>query len=239
MSAQYDAIGTSFDNLGKLLGAQLVHLFLQYTVEPLIDHSSFKALDLACGTGRGTRALPEWGAEFVLGVDISTSMIEAARASTDDQNIAYQVGDCSEPNIRYSSGPFDFVLGCWLLNYAPSGAKMADMFSQVAGNLNEGGKFVSITPPATEDPAGYIEKLAMIRPKMMGYFYTENAGPLAEGVRTHCWAGTEPKAAEFDAYHLRKSVYEKAARAGEFRDLEWRATGIPEPLRERGGYPEV
>ena len=240
MSTQYDSIGTSFNNMGKLPGALLGHAFLQHTVEPLIDRTGIKVLDLACGTGRCTRALREWGAESVLGVDISASMIDAARASsTGDQNIKFRVGDCAKPDVRYSEGPFDLVLGIWLLNYAASGSEMADMFRHIVGNLKNGGKFVAMTPRATENPVAYIEELAKVHPKVKGNVYTKNLGPVEDGVRIQCWAGTEPETVQFDAYHLRKSVYEKAARDGGFRgELKWVDCRIPEPLRARGDYPE-
>lgn len=241
MSTQYDAIGASFNNMSKLRGHQVIFHSLQKTVEPLVKHGDFKALDLACGTGRYTRGLREWGAKFVLGVDISTAMIDAARGSSDmgDANIKFEVGDCAQPDVRYGEGPFDLVLACWLLNYAASGAEMADMFRQAAGNLKEGGVMIAMTPYACEDPARHVEEAAKLRPKVMGQIHLENIGVVEEGIRVRLWAGTEPEIVQFEAYHLRKSVYEKAARDAGFKGkLEWTECSIPELAREREEFDD-
>ncbi|ERF76238.1 hypothetical protein EPUS_04315 [Endocarpon pusillum Z07020] len=240
MSTQYDAIGASYNNMSKLPGAGLVYLCIQQTVEPLIKHGDVKVLDLACGTGRFTHALRAWGAKSVLGVDISPAMINAAcGAGIRDANIKFEVGDCAQPDVRYADAPFDLVLSCWLLNYAASGAEMADMFRHAAGNLRAGGSMLAMTPCASEDPVRHIEEAAKVRPKAMGEVHLENIGAVEEGIRIRVWAGTEPEIVQFDSYHLRKSVYEKAARDRGFKGrLEWTDCRIPKLARERGEYDE-
>ena len=252
MSTQYDRIGASFNNLTKLPGSRLGYFCLQEAVEPLLkNNSGIKALDLACGTGRYTRALRSWGAASVLGVDISTRMIDAARASASastsastssspsfsspdvDEKVKFIVGDCSNPALRYSEGPFDLILGAWLLNYASCGAEMADMYRHVWINLKTGGTFVAMVPPATEDPAGQIAEAAQVRRKVRGETHMINLGPVEDGVRQRLWGGTEPEVIEFDGYHLRKSVYERAAREGGFAgELNWTECRIPQLARE-------
>jgi SAM-dependent methyltransferase len=55
-------------------------------------------LDLACGQGLATRALAEAGASHVVGVDLSSVMIELARARdpAHGPNVSYAVGDAQE-----------------------------------------------------------------------------------------------------------------------------------------------
>jgi len=54
--------------------------------------------------------------------------------------------------------------GAWFLNYAPSGRDMVDMFRNVALNLRDGGHFVGVTPPPTQDPTAFVEAERQARP---------------------------------------------------------------------------
>ena len=125
MSTQYDEIGTSYDEMRKLPVALLEAANVKEATKPYISGS--RVLDLACGTGLFSRAFLDWGASSVLGVDISTTMVNAARVSSTSNKLSFKVADCSRP-IQYEGGPFDLVFGAWLLNYAPSGKDMANMF---------------------------------------------------------------------------------------------------------------
>ena len=68
-------------------------------------------------------------------------MIDVARRSTTSEKIVFEVADGSKPK-KYRGGEYDLVFAGWLLNYAPSGKDMANMFRNVALNLKDGGHFV-------------------------------------------------------------------------------------------------
>jgi ubiquinone/menaquinone biosynthesis C-methylase UbiE len=67
-----------------------------------------RVLDLGTGTGVVARLVAERspGAE-VVGVDISTEMIEEARRLTDSPRIAYQVADAQK--LPFADGSFDLI----------------------------------------------------------------------------------------------------------------------------------
>lgn len=48
-----------------------------------------KVLDIACGEGYGSKLISEWGAEEVVGVDISSDAINVARQTFNDSNIKF------------------------------------------------------------------------------------------------------------------------------------------------------
>lgn len=139
MSNQYDNIGEAYNIKGELAVTLLQDANVEAVIKPYIRGA--RVLDLACGNGHYSRACIGWGASSVVGVDISPKMIDVARRSTTSEKIVFEMADCSKPR-KYRGGEYDLVFAGWLLNYAPSGKDMADMFRNVALNLKDGGHFV-------------------------------------------------------------------------------------------------
>ncbi|KAM0799153.1 S-adenosyl-L-methionine-dependent methyltransferase [Usnea florida] len=231
MSTQYDTIGATYEEMRTLPIAHLQDAHVSAATAPFLR--SARILDLACGTGYYSRKFLSWGARSVVGIDISSSMIDAARSasaanSSESQGITYHIGDCSRPHV-YEGGPFDIVFGAWLLNYASSRAEMRDMFRNACGNLKPGGHFIGVTPPPTEDPRGHTEKALAVQPAQYGGLVVTLVGDVEGGVATHLNAKMRTGTVEFDAFHLRKSVYEGAAREGGLEGaLRWRGVDSPD-----------
>ena len=76
---QYDAIALDYQKMSAavpLRDAEWYSLRVR-----LGDLTGLAVLDLACGDGMGTRLLKRWGADRVVGVDISTRRPVASRRS--------------------------------------------------------------------------------------------------------------------------------------------------------------
>ena len=233
MSTQYDTIGATYEEMRTLPIAHLQDAHVEAATTPFLP--SARILDLACGTGYYSRKFLSWGATSVVGIDISSGMIDAARNASpappdrcDPQGLTYHVGDCSHPQL-HEGGPFDVVFGAWLLNYAASGAEMRDMFRNAAVNLKPQGHFIGVTPPPTDDPRGHTERALAARPAQYGEVVVTIVGDVEGGVATHLNARMKTGTIDFDAYHLRKSVYEEAAREGGLKGaLRWREVDSPD-----------
>lgn len=231
METQYETIQAPYDEIRKCTIALIERANVQEAVAPFIKGA--RVLDLACGTGFYSFPLLEWGASSVLGVDLSPAMIEEARNVGSQMpsatgKTAFKVADCSVP-IAHEGGPFDLVFGAWLLNYAPSGKEMAKMFRNIALNLKDGGHFVGVVPPPTQDPATWVEAEAKARPKGSGLLLTSVTGAVEDGLTVHLHADTRSGAVDFDCYHLRKDVWEAAAREGGLHGkLSWSLSTVPE-----------
>ena len=246
MSTQYDTIRAAYDEFRKCTIALIERANVQEILTPFIKGAS--VLDLACGTGFYSYPFLKSGASKVVGVDISPAMIDEARAASShilsgSATIGFLVADCSKP-VSYEGGPFDVVFGAWLLNYAPSGREMVDMFRNVALNLKDGGHFVAVIPPPTNDPAGFVEQERMARPSESGGsggLVCNLKGAVEDGVLFHAHADTKFGSVDFDCYHLRKEVYEASAREGGFHgELTWSVTSIPdEVFKDREGGASV
>lgn len=96
-----------------------------------------KMLDLGCGFGWHCIYAMENGAEKVVGVDISTKMLEKAKAQTPYKNVEYI---CSAiEDLTFSENTFDIVLSSLTFHYIKD-------FNEVVKNihkfLKDGGDFV-------------------------------------------------------------------------------------------------
>lgn len=96
-----------------------------------------KVLDLGCGFGEHCKAFVTLGAEKVVGIDISSKMLEIAKQNNSHQKITYI--NMSIEDIALLNETFDVVVSSLALHYVEN-------FSNVACNvynlLNKGGVFV-------------------------------------------------------------------------------------------------
>ena len=246
MSTQYIKIQRAYDELRKSDVSLIEHANVQSAVAPFIEGA--RVLELACGSGFYSYDFLKWGASAVVGVDISTAMIEEARSMASTQRpysdagtgtIDFKVADCSIP-VAHDEGPFDLVFAAWLLNYARSGNDMIEMFRNVSLNLKEVGRFIAITPPPREDPAAFVEEERKIRPlpEGSGGLFLTTLGEVEDGIECNASMDTKFGKLSFDCYHLRKSIFEAAAREGGMEgELKWSLTEVPVEFlcTKRGG----
>ncbi|KAL9001076.1 MAG: hypothetical protein Q9188_005534 [Gyalolechia gomerana] len=226
MSTQYDKIVAPYNEMRKLPGAVLETYNMQQALAPYIKGAN--VLDLACGSGHYSHLLLSWGAAQVVGVDISSGMVEAAKAASSSDKVRFVVADCSIPT-KFDGGPFDIVFGGWFLNYAPSGAALANMFRNIDMNLKKGGRFFGVTSYPTQDPRRFNEIALEKKPLFWNRIFVEPTMDVEDGVSTRVTADIEPEKVQFDNYHLRRGVFEQAARDGGMDgQLLWKPTIFPE-----------
>ncbi|KAL2066566.1 hypothetical protein VTL71DRAFT_2637 [Oculimacula yallundae] len=223
---QYDTIQGPYDYIRGASIAFIERENVQDAVAPFIKDA--RVLELACGTGFYTYSFLSWGAHSILGVDISSVMLNSARRA--DQNASFIQADCSIPT-PYPGGPFDIIFGAWLLNYAPDRTGLVNMFRNIALNLKEGGRFVSITVPPSSNPIESINAEVEARPMPAGsgYLIYHPIKDVEDGVFFRVHGETPVGELDFECYHLKKEVYEEAAReAGLKGEMVWDVTKVPE-----------
>ncbi|THV55706.1 hypothetical protein BGAL_0004g00270 [Botrytis galanthina] len=248
-SHQYDTIQGPYDYIRTASIALIERENVHTAITPYIQDA--RILELACGTGFYTYPFVSWGAQSVLGVDISAVMIDSAPRL--GSAVAFIQGDCSVPT-KYQDGPFDIVFAAWLLNYASDRKGLVDMFRNIAVNLKEGGRFVSVTVPPTSDPMASVNAEASARPMSQGgsgYLVYNHIRDVEEGIYFRVHGDTPVGDLDFECYHLRREVYEECAReAGLKGKLEWGVTQVPErwlrgegeggaSLKELESYKEI
>jgi ubiquinone/menaquinone biosynthesis C-methylase UbiE len=152
MVTQYDAIA---DHYRRAKHSPLREYIEAYTFLELIGDVRGKAvLDLACGEGYYTRRLNRLGAGPVVGVDISSAMIDLAAAEerTRPLGIRYVCADVAE---MPALGQFDLVVAAYLLHYARDADELLRMAHNIARHLAPGGRFVTLNENPSQPPERY------------------------------------------------------------------------------------
>ena len=107
-----------FEAYGKMIRSQkgLEGAGEWHTLQQLLpDFKNKRVLDLGCGYGWHCRYAAEYDAALVLGIDLSTKMLEKARSLTRDERIQYQ--HMAIEDFECSSESFDVVLSSLAIHY--------------------------------------------------------------------------------------------------------------------------
>ena len=132
-SAQsFDAFAATYDRLASLSGGSL-----RSYIESVLPETGCRAVDLGCGAGHHAAILAN-RFEEVLAVDISSPMLELARARRARPNISYELRDLREVS-REKDGVFDFVFSASTLHHVP---ELEDALCQIRDLLAPGGRVV-------------------------------------------------------------------------------------------------
>lgn len=246
MASQYDAIGSKYAVFKELWTSIMEEENLKKAVSPYLSKTTKpRVLDLACGTGFYSKKLIDWGADYVLGVDLSSSMVNAAQdmLSKEDKyagKISFEVGNAIDLRKVQDEELFDIVLGAWLLNYASSLDEMTNMFHSIAANLRDGGVFVGLTPAPAEDVDEMARWWTEVQTKLPPDFpleilYYEKLSS-GEGWKTEVGNVAGGERVSFRNFHLKQSVYEESARRADMTgQLVWLEIQIPEHIEAKAG----
>ncbi|MEU3607557.1 class I SAM-dependent methyltransferase [Streptomyces sp. NPDC035033] len=218
---QYDGIGEAFEGFKALPLARYGEV---PSVLGLVgDVTGRTVLDLACGTGFYSRELKRRGAADVLGVDISSEMIAAARdiEARDPLGLRYEVGDVAE--LREFDRPFDLALGVQCLNYAGSRAELERMCARIHRSLVPGGAFYVFA-----QKPDYAFDCASL--ETYGFRCEPTGEEIETGPKVRVTALLDPHPISIVGSAPRREVYEDALAAAGFRDVEW----LPLRISEEG-----
>ncbi|MFH9740704.1 class I SAM-dependent methyltransferase [Streptomyces roseolus] len=209
---QYDGIGEAFEGFKALPITRYGEV--PSVLELVGDVTGKSVLDLACGTGFYSRELKRRGASDVLGVDISSEMIAAARSleALDPLGLRYEVGDVAELAVPDRS--FDLALAVQCLNYAGSIAELERMCAHIHRALVPGGLLhVFAQKPDYAFDCASLESYG---------FRCEPTGEEIEtGPRVRVTALLDPHPITIVGSAPRREVYENALTKVGFTDLEW------------------
>jgi ubiquinone/menaquinone biosynthesis C-methylase UbiE len=138
---QYDSIAFQYKEAKQHSWRKSVE---EYTAFHLLgDVAGKSVLDLACGEGHYARMVKNKGATRVVGVDISSKMIELAEEEEKKNplGIEYLVADVAAlPDV----GQFDVIVSAYLLTYANSLDVARKFWEAIYRSLKPGGKVVIV-----------------------------------------------------------------------------------------------
>ncbi|HET8551838.1 MAG TPA: methyltransferase domain-containing protein, partial [Gammaproteobacteria bacterium] len=115
-----------------------------------------RVLELGTGTGETARRLLAQHPEaFLVGVDESAFMLEAARANLPGDRVSLRVAAIEQP---LPEGPFDVVASALCVHHL-EGESKRDLFARVRAVLAPGGRFVLGDVIVPVDPADAVTSL--------------------------------------------------------------------------------
>lgn len=119
----------------------------------LPDLRGLHVLDVGCGFGDFARLASGQGAASVVGIDVSSRMLEEARARTQDPKISYLLTPIEECSL--SQNAFDLVVSSLALHYVQD---YAAAIKKIHDALKPGGRFFfSVEHPiCTAYPEGWV-----------------------------------------------------------------------------------
>lgn len=223
MKDQYQTISKQFSEARK---DEVTNFLETPSVQSALgDISGASAIDYACGTGHYSRLLKRLGAKDVLGVDLSSAMIEAARQEESENplGIVYKVSDAATMAVF---GAFDVATAAFLFNYAEGEQTLGQMFSSVAANLAQDCRLIAVVPNpdfvnGRDDTLPY------------GFYLKEiGKGPKSLRVRMS-FVGDEKFSIEFTQWSRR--AYEDALEQAGFADTQWTPFAVSKEGVERYG----
>ncbi len=133
----YDAIAAVYDRLGGEIDYEAWADFVERSFEKFLEKKPELVLDLACGTGRMTRALAGRGYDMI-GVDGSDAMLTEAYAKS--EGILYLLQDMRELELYGTVGAAVCCLDS--INYLTEEKDVAKVFSLVHNYLDPDGVFL-------------------------------------------------------------------------------------------------
>jgi SAM-dependent methyltransferase len=99
-----------------------------------------RILDLACGTGYGSRMLLDAGAQEVVGVDVQENVLAYARRHYQKQGMVFRRGDAA---TFWAEDPFDIIVSFETIEHVRDYQKALDRFVAL---LRGGGTLIISTP---------------------------------------------------------------------------------------------
>ena len=141
MQEMFDRIAGRYELLNALMSAGLNRIWNKKALQATGLRPGGRALDLACGTGSLTRDLSKRvGSEgYVLGMDFSKEMIEAAKKRP-ASNVEYLLGDATDLQ-SIEDGSFDAATIAYGARNIPD---LDALFGELARAVRPGGRVVCL-----------------------------------------------------------------------------------------------
>lgn len=225
---QYNTLSSSYDVLDTLPYRTMEAYNVSQVIDALLK-PELRVLELACGTGFYTSKFLERGVAYMAAVDLSHAMLSQAahrlhhHVSTSHLRLIQGDGSELQPLAPDASfGYFDMAFGAWFLNYAEDKARLVAMFRNVSRNIRPGAPFIGIVPHPTDELHRRAETLhAPPFDRMFPRNVYSGELDSGDGYGLHVFLNNN--GVDFTTWHMKREVYEDAARLGGFRGpLEWK-----------------
>jgi ubiquinone/menaquinone biosynthesis C-methylase UbiE len=193
-------------------------------LKSLLDDNSLltgkRVLDLACGHGHYTRQLKALDCGYILGVDLSSMMINIARdiERRDPKGIEYSVNDVT--HLSPPEQTFDLVTGFYLFDYARTVNELLQMVRTVFTQLGDGKQFIGIIGNVVAGKDMFNQrKYGITRETKVPL----DEGPISDGTEmtVTLYNERDEPTTPFVNYHYSPTTYAQIFKEVGFKALEW------------------
>ncbi|MGH3686842.1 MAG: class I SAM-dependent methyltransferase [Pseudonocardiaceae bacterium] len=150
MTQQYDEFADKNSDIERVISLYRNDVEIPSLFSVLGSVHGKRVLDVGCGSGVYARMVKQRGASHVVGVDVSSCMIEVARAIETERplGVEYHVHDAAAMPVLDA---FDVVVAVNVLHYAGSRDVLESMCEQMCANLVSGGRLLACVGNPTCD----------------------------------------------------------------------------------------
>jgi len=230
---QYNAIAAEYQRMK----ARVLYRIVDYSLKKAIgDISGKDVLDLACGEGYTSRQFKSYGANKVVGVDISSEMIKLAQAQETRRPLGIKYL-CSSAQALGCIGEFDMVAGIFLLHYASNEKELFQMCRVIYDNLKSGGRFIAANNKG-------LKKNLFNNFSKYDFRYSISDG-IKDGAEFKLIVEYEAVTTEITMHHYSRRTYDRALHEAGFKRRNWMDFSVPpevliEPLgRKWDGFGKI
>ena len=164
-SGLFTRVAREYDGATRAMSLGRDQTWKRWLVNTLPDVPAPRCVDLACGTGDVTAALAKrFGKGEIVGIDLTSAMVEVARERCPLVNVSFRVGDMCHTALP--DGWADVVTGSYALRNAPV---LDDALTEVRRILKPGGvaAFLDFAKP----PGRWRQSLQIPLLKFWGGFW--------------------------------------------------------------------
>lgn len=221
MASQYDSIAAEYQRMKKRALYKIVDHSLKKTLGKI---SGLDVLDLACGEGYTSRQFKSYGANKVIGVDISAEMIELAREQEERSPLGIDY-ICSPAQELDDIGRFDLVTGIFLLHYAKNKDELFQMCAVITKHLKNHGRFIGANNKG-------LKKNLFNDFSEYDFRYVANVD-IKDGQEFKLIVEYGDTVTKIAMHHYSRKTYNRVLKEAGFKEIRWLDFSIPpEILRD-------
>lgn len=197
-----------------------------------------EVLDLACGHGHYTRQLKSLNCCSIMGIDISSKMIDLAQKIElrERKGIDYMQADVLHLNI--SDKKFDLVTGFYLFDYAKSLQELTLMIEFVSSHLKENQSFLGIIGNVVAARNMFNNRKYGITRETKNPIDGDQLPDGTEIIVTLYNSSDEP-VTSFINYHYSSETFERLFREAGFKLFQWVPYQYDSNANDRSFYDDL
>ncbi|CAF2768259.1 unnamed protein product [Rotaria sp. Silwood2] len=223
---QYNSIGSKYAEIQEVDRRKYVEHYTVHNrmLRRVADENGLltgkRALDLGCGQGYYTRILKALNCTYVLGVDVSSAMIDLARKieSHNKDDIDYIVADAR--TLPSPQQPFNLVTCIYVFDHAQTEKNLFEMIRTIYTQLTEDGHLIAIIANVRAGKNAFENRKYGIKKRYKNPV-DENHVPNGTEIIVTLYNKKDEPTCTFTDYYYSAETYEQIFKEIGFKSFDW------------------